>query len=125
MNTCLFAQEMTCDISWAEKNGYNWVKISGDLYVDSCSLLENELEKLIGSSNGPVVFDLSDVEYTAACGLWLFIRIYKRYGGDKHWAICCDNPSIKGLFFLTGISRLYRIYRNPEEAQQALQLTGT
>ena len=94
------------------------VSPSGRLDHESCDAFQAHLEPLVGT--GPVVLDLSALEYVSSAGLRCFMLAGKRAGaqGGKI-LIAAMRPLVAEIFQISRFSMLFEIHSGVRDALNA------
>lgn len=72
-------------------------------------------------SSDKVVLDFSEVSYVSSAGLRIVLMAAKRVQQvNGAFALCSLNPEIQKIFEISGLVRILRIFRSPEEAAEKL-----
>lgn len=74
----------------------------------------------INAGNFRIVLDLSNVAFIDSSGLGAIISSLKTIGGNGDLVICGMNETVMGLFKLTRMNLVFRIFSTQPEAIQAL-----
>jgi len=91
--------------------------IDGDVDIDSSPELRKTFNELIADKAKKIVLNLAKVSYIDSSGLATFVeflKLAKGYGGDIRLANLTEK--VKGLFEITKLDRIFKVYSTPEEA---------
>ena len=96
-------------------------EIQGEIDVYTSPKLKEALTKLIEQQKYNIIIDLEKVRYIDSTGLGVLIGTLKKVR-EHNGTICiiCTNPQIKKIFNITGLVKIFGIYKNEEEALKNL-----
>ena len=99
-------------LSTAQRDGWHWVTVDGELHQDSAALLQRRLDEL---ADGPtqVVLDLRPtvkLDFDALVALVLARTRLKRDGGEL--LLRCPSTDVSRLLELTGLTDLLAVVGN-------------
>ncbi len=100
--------------------GVEIIRLSGEVDVYTSPRVKQEMVDLLNRGVNQVVVDLSSVEYMDSTGLGVLIGGLKRArerNGDL--SIICASTRILRIFEITGLTKIFDIYRTEEEALAA------
>jgi len=98
------------------------IALSGEVDVYTSPRLKQEMVDLLNRGTVRLVVDLSSVQYLDSTGLGVLIGGLKRARereGDLR--LICDNPRILRIFEITGLTKIFDIYRNEADALAGLK----
>src|ERR1051325_8956708 len=98
------------------------IALGGEVDVYTSPRLKQEMVDLLNKGTVKLVIDLSAVEYLDSTGLGVLIGGLKRARereGDLR--LICDNLRILRIFEITGLTKIFDIYRSEEEALAGLK----
>ncbi len=75
---------------------------------------------LINQGNKLIILNLSDVDFVDSSGLGVMVSSLKTIDGDGDLVICCIRDTVMGLFKLTRMDRVFRIFSDQSEAMRSL-----
>lgn len=100
------------------EEGMAVLKLAGEVDVYTSPRVKQEIVDLLNGGATKLVVDLSAVEYLDSTGLGVLIgglkRTKEREGDLK---IACDNLRIMRIFEITGLTKIFDIYRTATEAR--------
>jgi anti-sigma B factor antagonist len=97
------------------------VAVKGEVDVADAVALEDAIQKAIIQSVGAFVIDLSELEFIDSSGLRVLHRARDLLGReDRQLAIVCPHGPVRRVFELSGMSELFALFANREEAAAAL-----
>jgi anti-sigma B factor antagonist len=103
------------------REGVAVIGLSGEVDVYTSPRLKQEIVDLLNSGTHKLVVDLTGVEYLDSTGLGVLIgglkRAREREGDLK---LICDNLRILRIFEITGLTKIFDIYRSETEALEKL-----
>jgi anti-sigma B factor antagonist len=98
------------------------IALNGEVDVYTSPRLKQEMVDLLNKDTTKLVIDLSAVEYLDSTGLGVLIGGLKRArerSGDLR--LICDNLRILRIFEITGLTKIFDIYRTEAEALAGLR----
>ena len=98
-------------ITTAQRDGWHWVTVDGDLHQDSAAQLQQRLDELAERGHTKVVLDLrptSKLDFDALVALVLARSRLKREGGDL--LLRCPSTDVSHLLELTGLSDVLEVF---------------
>jgi len=104
------------------QEGVAVIGLSGEVDVYTSPRLKQEMVDLLNRGTVKLVVDLSAVEYLDSTGLGVLIGGLKRARErDGDLRLICDNLRILRIFEITGLTKIFDIYRSEEEALAGLK----
>jgi anti-sigma B factor antagonist len=106
----------------AVPDGVAVIALEGEVDVYTSPRLKQEMVELLNKDSVKLVIDLSAVEYLDSTGLGVLIGGLKRArerNGDLR--LICDNLRILRIFEITGLTKIFDIYRSETEALSGLR----
>lgn len=92
-------------------------EIQGEIDVYTSPKLKESLTKLIEKGKYNIIIDLEGVRYIDSTGLGVLIGTLKKVREHNGTiSIICCNPQIKKIFNITGLIKIFGIYKTAEEA---------
>ena len=70
--------------------------------------------------NQKIVLDLSEVSFIDSSALGALISVLKLVGSDGELVLCSAQHAVAGMFKLTRMNKIFRIFDNRDEAISAL-----
>jgi anti-sigma B factor antagonist len=114
-----YARQMReLDIS-TEKAGSDAIVLSltGEVDLYTCPELKTELLRVIDEGGKVVVVDLSGTTFIDSTGLAVLIRGAERLRtNDGRLAVVVVDPSLRKIFEVTGLDRIFTIHGSRDEA---------
>ena len=91
--------------------------VQGDLDVYTSPRLRDVWVGLVDQGRRHVVLDLNKVDFVDSTGLGVIVGGQKRLkAGTGILSIVCDRPNILKLFEITGLSGIFSVHANVEQA---------
>ena len=113
MDIKLTIRELKPDIHLAE--------VHGEIDVYTSPQVKEALVGLIEKGHYNLIISLEGVRYIDSTGLGVLIGALKKVrehnGGIS---LICTNPQIKKIFNITGLVKIFGIFKNEEEAMKSL-----
>lgn len=93
------------------------IEINGEIDVYTSPKVKEIINELIEKGNYQLVINLEGVRYIDSTGLGVLIGALKKVR-EKNGAInlVCNNPQIKKIFNITGLVKIFGIFKTEEEA---------
>ena len=82
---------------------------------------KDEVNQVLGEGVTRLVLDLEEVEFIDSSGLGVVVSVLKRLGPSGNLAIANANSSVRRLFSLTRMDRVFTLYDSPQAAVTNLQ----
>jgi anti-sigma B factor antagonist len=98
------------------KKGYV-ITVQGEIDVYTSPRVKETINELIEKENYNLIINLEDVRYIDSTGLGVLIGALKKvreHNGSIN--LICTNPQIKKIFNITGLVKIFGIFKNEEEA---------
>jgi anti-sigma B factor antagonist len=93
------------------------VEVVGEIDVYTSPKVKEIIGELIDKGNYQLVINLEDVRYIDSTGLGVLIGALKKVREkDGSISLVCTNPQIKKIFNITGLVKIFGIYKSEEEA---------
>lgn len=111
------------DISNANRNGIELIRIKGFLDAHTAQMLEKSIEDLVRGGKTKIVVNFKDLEYISSAGLgvfMVFIEEIRNDGGDIKLVEL--KPKVFTVFDLLGFPMLFDILHTEEEAFTKFQV---
>jgi len=114
------SKDVSMDIKVNVKDLSNTValaEVQGEIDVYTSPKVKEALTALIEKGKYNLVIGLEEVRYIDSTGLGVLIGTLKKvreHNGTV--AIICNNPQIKKIFNITGLVKIFGIYKNADEA---------
>lgn len=103
------------------REGIAVIALAGEVDVYTSPRVKQEIVNLLNSDVTRMVVDLTGVEYLDSTGLGVLIGGLKRARErDGDLKLICDNVRILRIFEITGLTKIFDIYRSETEALEKL-----
>jgi len=96
-----------------------WVRLRGPRITDQVYINElgDELAALLEGGQRDLLIDLEEVEFLSSSMLGKLIRLLKRAAqSDGRVRLCSIRPSIREVFEITQLHKVFEIYPDADEA---------
>lgn len=106
----------------SDSDSFSKVSMEGRLDANSAAETERKLSDLIAKSNGPILFDLSSLDYVSSAGLRVMLVAAKRIqqkGGQL--SLFGLNGNVREVFDISGFTAVFKIFPDEASAQAALK----
>ncbi len=80
---------------------------------------KSALQEAVGDLEGPVVLDLSRVDFLDSSGLGAVVGSMKFLGRERKLLLAGLTPTVEKVFRITRMDRVFEIFPSTEEALQA------
>jgi len=97
-------------LTTAQRDGWHWVTVDGELHQDSAAQLQRRLDELARHGHTSVVLDLrptAKLDFDALVALVLARTRLKREGGEL--LLRCPSTDVSKLLELTGLTDLLSV----------------
>ena len=96
--------------------GLAGVAVRGEVDLVTAPALTAALEERIRRSSGPLVVDLSAVDFLDSCGIHCLVRARALLGREERpLAVVCPSGNVRRVLELTGIDELVALYDSHDE----------
>ena len=92
--------------------------------ADVATQFKQEVISYMERGNHTIVLDLSQVSFIDSCGLGALIASLKAVGSDGQLVICGLQDAVAGIFKLTRMDRVIRLFASSHDAAAALDETS-
>jgi anti-sigma B factor antagonist len=93
------------------------VEVIGEIDVYTSPKVKEIISELIDKGNYNLVVNLEGVRYIDSTGLGVLIGALKKVREkDGSISLVCTNPQIKKIFNITGLVKIFGIYKTEDEA---------
>jgi anti-sigma B factor antagonist len=93
------------------------IALAGEVDLHTCPEFKEELLRVIGDGATTVVVDLTATTFIDSTALGVLLRGVERLRAEGgRLGVVCVDPSMKKIFEVTGLDRVFSIYRSREEA---------
>lgn len=108
--------------SKALSDGIQSIEIHGEIDVYTSPKVKEMITELIEKQNFNLIINLEGVRYIDSTGLGVLIGALKKVREkDGCINLVCNNPQIKKIFNITGLVKIFGIFKDEEEALKALR----
>jgi len=110
------------DVNLEEVGGVTVIVLSGEVDVYSAPKLRDTIRNLVEEGKYNLVVDLERVAFLDSTGLGVLVGGLKRvkpHQGDL--GIICDQERILRIFRITGLTKVFPIYRTREELLASIE----
>ncbi len=93
------------------------ISVQGEIDVYTSPRVKETINELIEKENYNLIINLEEVRYIDSTGLGVLIGALKKvreHNGSIN--LICTNPQIKKIFNITGLVKIFGIFKNEEEA---------
>jgi anti-anti-sigma factor len=103
------------------ENGIKLIRLTGRLDMKSVLLIDSRFTALSATQSGPVLVDLSGVDFIASIGIRLLISNAKAVAGrGGQMVLACAQPLVEKTLEILGVNKLIHMYGSREDAIAAL-----
>jgi anti-sigma B factor antagonist len=103
------------------REGVAVIRLGGEVDVYTSPRVKQEILDLLNGGISKIVVDLTGVDYLDSTGLGVLIGGLKRSRErDGDLKLICDNVRILRIFEITGLTKIFDIYRTEAEALEKL-----
>ena len=97
------------------------IEVHGEIDVYTSPKVKEIITELIEKGNYNLIINLEGVRYIDSTGLGVLIGALKKVREkDGCINLVCNNPQIKKIFNITGLVKIFGIFKTEEEAQKGL-----
>lgn len=110
--------DLRLDVS--ERDGWAVLAVGGEVDVATAPRLREQLIALVNQGSHRIVVDLTAVDFLDSTGLGVLVGALKRvrtHDGDL--ALVCDEPRILKVFEITGLTKVFAMYADVDQAVAA------
>jgi len=98
------------------------VDLSGDVDTYTCVKLREAILDLLEEGNSRMIIGMANVSYIDSSGLGTLVGGLRRVNDQKgELVISGANPQIRKVFSITGLSKVFPLFDNEEEAARSLK----
>jgi anti-sigma B factor antagonist len=102
-------------------DGAHAVEVQGEIDVYTSPRVKETINELIDQGRYNLVINLEGVRYIDSTGLGVLIGALKKVREhDGRILLICTNPQIKKIFNITGLVKIFEIFKTEEEAVKVL-----
>jgi len=103
------------------REGVAIIALSGEADVYTSPTIKQQIVDLLNNGTTKLIVDLTSVEYLDSTGLGVLIGGLKRARErDGDLKLICENVRILRIFEITGLTKIFDIYRSEAEALEKL-----
>jgi len=100
----------TVELTVSEREGETVLSASGELDVNTAPELREHLSRLINGGARQITVDLAEVSFVDSTALSVLVSALKRLRqADGDLALASPNPSVRRVFEITGLTRLFTV----------------
>lgn len=97
------------------------IEVHGEIDVYTSPKVKEIITELIDKGNYNLIINLEGVRYIDSTGLGVLIGALKKVREkDGCINLVCNNPQIKKIFNITGLVKIFGIFKTEEEALKGL-----
>lgn len=97
------------------------VEVQGEIDVYTSPRVKETINELIEKGHYQLVINLEGVRYIDSTGLGVLIGALKKVREHNgRILLVCTNPQIKKIFNITGLVKIFEIFKDEDEALQIL-----
>ena len=97
------------------------ISITGRIDTANARVIEAKLNEVVDESMPKIIINLTAVDYISSSGLRVLLAAFKRQGQKNGSLIIVSNkPSVENIFNITGLDRVFIIYKSEEDAIRSL-----
>ena len=101
------------------------VEVQGEIDVYTSPRIKETINELIEKGHYQLVINLEGVRYIDSTGLGVLIGALKKVREHNgRILLVCTNPQIKKIFNITGLVKIFEIFKDEDEALQILANAG-
>ena len=103
-----------------ERDGWAVLAVGGEVDVATAPRLREQLIGLVNQGSHRIVVDLTAVDFLDSTGLGVRVGALKRvrtHDGDL--SLVCDEPRILKVFEITGLTKVFAMYADVDQAVAA------
>jgi len=101
------------------------VEVQGEIDVYTSPRVKETINELIEKGHYQLVINLEGVRYIDSTGLGVLIGALKKVREHNgRILLVCTNPQIKKIFNITGLVKIFEIFKDEDEALQILANAG-
>lgn len=116
--------EMDLKITVRNERKVPVIDLTGELDAYTSSRFRETMLELIENGTPSLIISMNEVEYIDSSGLGALVGGLKRATERSgKIAIVCNNPQIKKVFEITGLERVFPLYKAEDEAESGM-ITG-
>lgn len=110
------------DVTLEEVGGVSVIVLSGEVDVYSAPKLRDTIRDLVEEGKYNLVVDLEKVAFLDSTGLGVLVGGLKRVKPHQgNLGIICDQERILRIFRITGLTKVFPIYRTREELLASIE----
>lgn len=114
---------MDIKINSKDVEGGALLSIHGEIDVYTSPKVKESIISLIDRGKYNIVVNLEEVRYIDSTGLGVLIGALKKLREHSgNITLVCSNPQIKKIFQITGLVKIFGIFKSEEEAFEELNI---
>jgi anti-sigma B factor antagonist len=95
------------------------VRLAGEVDISGARALQQSLDGLVRDGHTRLLIDLTDVSFIDSTGLGVLLHVVRRLRRRRGaLAVCCPDPTMRGLFELVGHNLLFPVEETFEQARR-------
>lgn len=94
--------------------------LEGRIVADVAPRFKSQLAEYVSQGNRSIVLDLGSVNFIDSSGLGALVSSLKSMGKDGDLVVSGAQGSVAGMFQLTRMDKVFRMYENSDAAVAAL-----
>lgn len=112
------------DIALESVGDFSLISLSGEVDVYSAPKLRETIKDLVDKGEYHIIVDLEKVAFLDSTGLGVLVGGLKRVKPHKgELGIICNQEKILRIFRITGLTKVFPIYRSREELPESTEET--
>jgi anti-sigma B factor antagonist len=112
-------------ITSEERDAETVVHVGGEIDVYTAPVLREHLDEHISAGRTQLVVDLEAVSFMASTGLGVLVgRLKLVRAANGTLRLVCSNDRILSVFSITGLDKVFQIFRSVDEALAAAASTA-
>ena len=111
---------MDLSLQTREVDSRTIVAVGGEIDVYTAPKLRDKITELVGEGHHQLVIDMENVDFLDSTGLGVLVGALKRvrtHDGDL--SLVCDEPRILKVFEITGLTKVFAMYADVDQAVAA------
>ena len=111
---------MDLSLQTREVDSRTIVSVGGEIDVYTAPKLRDKITELVGEGHHQLVIDMESVDFLDSTGLGVLVGGLKRVRAhDGSLRLVCTQERILKIFRITGLTKVFPIHQNVEEAVSA------
>lgn len=101
------------------------LKLQGRIDGSNSGDFETTVAERIDAGNSQIVLDFENVNYISSAGLRAVLILAKKLSqGKGQFALCAMQPSVQGVFEVSGFIKIIKVHPDRETAVSSMQAAG-